>query len=56
MSDVMERYKIPGWKVRTRAFVMAEGESVQVRLNLVVPDSLDKPVIVHEHTQNVDKE
>jgi hypothetical protein len=55
MSDVMEQYKIPGWTVRMRTFVV-EAESVQVRLNLVASGPLNKPVDGHGHTPSIDKE
>lgn len=56
MNDVMERYRIPGRKLRTRTFVIAEGESVQVRLNLVASGSPDKPVAGHGQAPSIDKE
>ena len=56
MGDVMERYEIPGWKLQTRTFVIAEGESVQVRLNLATSGPPDKPVAGHGQTPGIDKE
>lgn len=34
MEDIMTRYKIPGWRVKTRTYVITDKESVQVRLDL----------------------
>ena len=56
MGDVMERYEIPGWKLRTRTFVIVEGESVQVRLNLAASGPPDKRLAGHGQARSIDKE